>query len=71
MAGAARVGKWRSKSNAGGKYLLNKKAQNKQKRSKGRICGHNCKNRNTAKAGDFRRLAARGGAFCVRESFVS
>jgi hypothetical protein len=29
MAGAARVGKWRSKSNAGGKYLLNKKAQNK------------------------------------------
>jgi hypothetical protein len=42
MAGAARVGKWRSKSKAGGKYLLNKKAQNKQKRSKGWICGYNC-----------------------------
>lgn len=42
MAGAARVGKWKSKSNAGGKYLLNKKAQNKQKRSKGWICGYNC-----------------------------
>lgn len=25
MAGAARVGKWRSESKAGGKYLLNKK----------------------------------------------
>jgi hypothetical protein len=42
MAGAARVGKWRSKSKAGGKYLLNKKAQNKQNRSKGWIWGHNC-----------------------------
>lgn len=42
MAGAARVGKWRSKSNAGGKYLLNKKAQNKQKRPKGWICGYSC-----------------------------
>lgn len=42
MAGAARVGKWRSKSKAGGKYLLNKKAQNKQKRPKGRICGYSC-----------------------------
>jgi hypothetical protein len=29
MAGAARAGKWRSKSKAGEKYLLNKKAQNK------------------------------------------
>ena len=28
MAGAARVGKWKSKSNAGGKYLLNKSGQN-------------------------------------------
>nr|DAQ93492.1 MAG TPA: hypothetical protein [Caudoviricetes sp.] len=42
MAGAARVAKWSSKSNAGEKYLLNKKAQNKQKRSKGCIYGHNC-----------------------------
>ena len=42
MAGAARVGKRRSKSKEGGKYLLNKKAQNKQKRSKGWICGYNC-----------------------------
>lgn len=42
MAGAARVGKWRSKSNARGKYLLNGKAQNKQKQLKGWICGYNC-----------------------------
>ena len=35
-------GKVRSKSKVGGKYLLNKKAQNKQKRSKGWICGYNC-----------------------------
>lgn len=30
MAGAARVGKWRSKSKAGGKYLLNKGGQNSE-----------------------------------------
>ena len=30
MAGAARVGKWRSKSKAGEKYLLNKGGQNSE-----------------------------------------
>lgn len=34
MAGAARVGKWRSKSKAGGKYLLNKGGQNSEAISK-------------------------------------
>ena len=70
MAGAARVAKWSSKSNAGGKYLLNKKAQNKQNRSKGWIWGITAKNGNTAKAGDFRLFAARGASFLWWQSFV-
>ena len=66
------MGKWRSKSKAGGKYLLNKKKPKISKSDqKGGFVGITAKNGNTAKAGDFRRLAARGGAFCVRESFVS
>lgn len=71
MAGAARVGKWRSKNKAGGKYLLNKKPKISKSDQKGGFVGITAKNGNTAKAGGFRRLAARGGAFCVRESFVS
>lgn len=70
MAGAARAGKWRSKSNAGGKYLLNKKAQNKQNRAKGWIGGITAKNGNIAKAGYFRLFAAGGVPFLWRQSFV-
>jgi hypothetical protein len=39
MAGAARVGKWRSKSKAGGKYLLNKNGQDDENGRFGVVCG--------------------------------
>jgi hypothetical protein len=64
------VGKWRSKSKAGGKYLLNKKAQNKQSDRKAGFVGIAAKNRNIAKAGDFRLFAARGVSFFVGKTFL-
>ena len=64
------MGKWRSKSKAGGKYLLNKKAQNKQSSRKGGFVGITAKNGNTTKAGDFRLFAARGVSFFVGKTFL-
>lgn len=64
------MGKWRSESNAGGKYLLNKKPKISKKQSKGWICGYNCENGNIAKAGDFRLFAARGVPFFAGKTFL-
>ena len=65
------MGKWRSKSKEGGKYLLNKGGQNSEAINKNFPKYPKMpKNGNAVFVGDFRRLAARGGAFCVRESFV-
>ena len=52
-------------------FIKQKKPKISKSDQKGGFVGITAKNGNTAKAGDFRRLAARGGAFCVRESFVS
>jgi hypothetical protein len=70
MAGAAWVGKWKSESNAGGKYLLNKKPKISKSDQKGGFVGITAKNGNTAKAGDFRLFAARGVSFFVGKTFL-
>jgi hypothetical protein len=70
MAGAARVGKWRSKSKAGGKYLLNKKPKISKGGRKGGFVGITAKNGNMTKAGDFRLFAARGVSFFVGKTFL-
>lgn len=70
MAGAARVGKWRSKSKAGGKYLLNKKPKISKSDRKGGFVGITAKNGNMAKAGDFRLFAAGDASYLRRISYV-
>ena len=64
------MGKWRSKSKAGGKYLLNKKAQISKSDRKAGFVGITAKNGDTAKAGDFRLFAARGVSFFVGKTFL-
>lgn len=71
MAGAARVGKWRSKSKAGGKYLLNKGGQNSEAINKNFPKYPKMpKNRNAVFVGDFRRFAAGGFSYLRRISYV-
>lgn len=71
MAGAARVGKWRSKSKAGGKYLLNKCGQNSEAINKNFPKYPKMpKNGNAVFVGDFRRFAAGDVPYLRRRSYV-
>lgn len=71
MAGAARVGKWKSKSKAGGKYLLNKGGQNSEAISKNFPKYPKMpKNGNAVFVGDFRRFAAGDVSYLRRISYV-
>ena len=71
MAGAARVGKWRSKSKAGGKYLLNKGGQNSEAINKNFPKYPKMpKNGNVVFVGDFRRFAAGDVSYLRRISYV-
>ena len=71
MAGAARVGKWRSKSKAGGKYLLNKGGQNFEAINKNfPKYPEMPKNGNAMFVGDFRRFAAGCVSYLWRQGFV-
>ena len=53
------------------KIFIKQKPKISKSSRKGVFVGITAKNENIAKAGDFRLFAARGGAFCVQESFVS
>lgn len=71
MAGAARVGKWRSKSNTGGKYLLNKGGQNSEAINKNFPKYPKMpKNGNAVFVGDFRMFAAGDVSYLRRISYV-
>jgi hypothetical protein len=71
MAGAARVGKWRSKSKAGGKYLLNKGGQNSKAIDKNFTKHPKMpKNGNAVFVGYFRRFAAGDVSYLRRISCV-
>lgn len=71
MAGAARVGRWRSKSKAGGKYLLNKGGQNSEAINKNfPKYLKMLKNGNAVFIGDFRRFAAGDVSYLRRISYV-
>jgi hypothetical protein len=71
MAGAARVGKWKSKSKAGGKYLLNKGGQNSEAINKNFPKYPKMpKNGNVVFVCDFRRFAASGFSYLRRISYV-
>lgn len=71
MAGAARVGRWRSKSKAGGKYLLNKGGQNSEAINKNFPKYLKMpKNGNAVFVGDFRRFAAGDVSYLRRISYV-
>lgn len=70
-AGAARVGKWRSKSKEGGKYLLNKGGQNSKAINKNFPKYPKMpKNGNAMFVGDFRRFAAGDVSYLRRISCV-
>ena len=71
MAGAARVGKWRGKSKAGGKYLLNKGGRNSEAINKNfPKCPKMLKNGNAMFIGDFRGFAAGDVSYLRRRSYV-
>ena len=71
MAGAARVGRWRSKSKAGRKYLLNKGGQNSEAINKNFPKYPKMpKNGNAVFIGDFRRFAAGDVSYLRRISYV-
>jgi hypothetical protein len=71
MAGAARAGKWRSKSKAGGKYLLNKGGRNSGAINKNFPKYLKMpKNGNAMFIGDFRVFAAGDVSYLRRRSYV-